>query len=129
LPRLSAAHARVASAGASAPEIIVDRELSFGELSHAHAALKRLAPFGIGNEKPLFLFQNISITGVKAFGKQQNHLGATFEQRGKRVEGVSFFSTPESFQARVSPGERADVVGHVESDWRGQPRIRIVDVL
>ncbi len=127
--RLAQAHAALASAGARETEVVVDRELSFGELSHAHAALKKLAPFGIGNEKPLFMFQDVTIAGTKAFGKQQNHLSATFEQGGKRVEGVSFFSTPESFQTVVSPGQRVDVVGHVESDWRGQPRIRIVDVL
>lgn len=127
--RLAQAHAQVASAGARAAEVLVDRELSLGEISHAHTALKKLAPFGVGNEKPLFMFQRVTVAGVKAFGKTQNHLGATFEQGGKRVEGVSFFSTPESFQKRVSPGERVDLVGHVESDWRGQPRIRIVDVL
>lgn len=129
LPRLSAAHAQVASAGAREPEVVVDRELSFGELSHAHSALKKLAPFGVGNEKPLFMFQGVTIAGVRTFGKQQNHLGATFEQGGKRVEGVSFFSTPESFRKKVSPGERATLVGHVESDWRGQARIRVVDII
>jgi single-stranded-DNA-specific exonuclease len=129
LPRLAAAHAQVAPPGDAVPDVIVDRELSLGELPHAHAGIRQLAPFGTGFAKPLFIFPNVAIAGVRAFGKTQNHLGVTLEHQGARVDGVSFFSTPESFQKKVSSGERADVVGHVELDWRGQPRIRVVDML
>ena len=109
--------------------MLLDRELDLAELSLAQKALMQLSPFGIGNEKPLFLFPNLSIASTRTFGKAQDHLEVAFEREGSRAAGISFFSTPESFTKKVSAGERADVVGHVELDWRGSPRIRVVDVL
>ena len=30
---------------------------------------------------------------------------------------------------KIAQGDKADIVGHVEADWRGAPRIRVVDIL
>lgn len=129
LPRLSAAHAAVASAAGGAVEVPLDRELSLAEVRHAHAALKQLAPFGVGNDKPLFALPNVSIAGVRTFGKTQNHLEVTLSDGFDDTKGVAFFSTPDSFAKKIVPGGRATIVGHVEADWRGGPRVRVVDVL
>lgn len=129
LPRLSSAYEKLLSAGTKEKEIIVDRRLELSELPHTLKILSQLAPFGTGNEKPLFLFSGASIAQVKMFGKQQNHLDVTLEQRGVRAPGIAFFSTPASFTKKFEVGGRADVVGHVELDWKGSPRLRVVDIL
>ncbi len=126
---LNSAYVALKQGGGVPPEVLLDRELDLAELQNTHRALKQLSPFGIGNEKPLFLFPNLSIASTRAFGKAQDHLEVTLERQGARAAGISFFSTPESFSKKISAGERADVVGHVELDWRGSPRIRVVDVL
>lgn len=113
----------------AAEELLLDRELDLGELSHAHRALQRLSPFGVGFTKPLFLVPRVSITGSRMFGKAQDHLELTLSRGGERVSGISFFCAPGSFSKNAIPGETADIVGHVETDWRGQPRLRVVDVL
>src|SRR5262249_16350993 len=110
-------------------EVVVDRELDLSELPRTLGHLEKLAPFGVGNAKPLFIFPNATVGSVKTFGKQQNHLQISLADEFNRVDGIAFFSTPESFQNRATTGERANIVGHVERDWRGQPRIRIVDIL
>ena len=107
----------------------LDRELAMSEVAHAHSLLRTLAPFGVGFEKPLFIVPRVAVASVRAFGKQRNHLGVTLEQDGERLEGVSFFSTPDSFDKKVSAGARADVVGHVEADWQGKARLRVVDFI
>jgi single-stranded-DNA-specific exonuclease len=127
--RLTDAYAAVAHTGEIAQEIVLDRELDLGEVSHAQRTLQKLSPFGIGNTKPLFLFKGVSVGVVRAFGKTKNHLGASFSQGASRVEGIAFFSTPESFTKPLGAGEKVDLVGHVEADWKGGPRIRVVDVL
>mgnify|MGYP000433302329 CR=1 FL=1 len=127
--RLETAYAAVNAARSADEEVLLDRELDLSEVPHAHKALRKLAPFGVGNHKPLFIFPGVSVGPVRAFGKTQNHLGLSLSRGDARMEGIAFFSTPESFNKKVAQGERSDIVGHVESDWRGQSRIRIVDVL
>jgi len=127
LPRLRAAHATTTPL---APEpALIDRELDFSEVAHTHKALRDLAPFGTGFEKPLFMLPKIAVRAVRRFGKAQNHTGATFEREGENIEGIAFFVGPESFSKPLKEGEKVDVVGHVESDWRGRARLRIVDIL
>lgn len=110
-------------------EVLVDRHLELSEITHALKAVQQLAPFGIEHTKPLFMLQGLTMAAVRTFGKTKNHLGVTFSKNDTRVEGMAFFSTPESFQKSVVAGKKADIVGHVELDWRGSPRIRIVDIL
>lgn len=126
---LAAAYESLKHQAVSGEETFVDRELDLSELPFALGALDRLSPFGIGNEKPLFVFPRATVGSVKSFGKQQNHLQISIADEFNRADGVAFFSTPESFQKRPTTGERVDVVGHVERDWRGNPRVRIVDIL
>ena len=99
------------------------------ELAHAHKDLQKLAPFGVGNQKPLFIFPNVSVGAVRTFGKTQNHLGLSLSRGTARTEGIAFFSTPDSFNKKIVQGEKVDIVGHVEADWLGGPRVRVVDVL
>ncbi len=127
--KLNAAYVALNMSANAAVETLLDRELDLAELSFAHRDLQKLAPFGIGNTKPLFLFPQVSVAGAKMFGKTQNHLELTLMRGNSRVSGISFFFTPESFTKKSLEGEKVDIVGHVEADWRGGPRIRVVDVL
>jgi single-stranded-DNA-specific exonuclease len=127
--KLAAAYEAVAAKGAVSEEVVVDRELELAEAPHVLRALQRLAPFGVGFSKPLFIFPRVSIADAKMFGKAQDHLDLTLAKGSERMSGISFFSKPSSFTKQVSVGDRVDVVGHVELDWRGKPRIRVVDIL
>ena len=127
--RLAAAYLAVNATVTGAVEVLLDRELDLAELSSAHRDLQKLAPFGVGNTKPLFIFPGVSVSATRAFGKTKNHLGLTLSRDNVRTEGIAFFSTPDSFNKKIVQGDKADIVGHVEADWRGAPRIRVVDVL
>ena len=127
--RLEAAYLAVSATKSATVETMLDRELDLAEVAHAQKELQKLAPFGVGNTKPLFIFPNVSVGPVRAFGKTQNHLEMTLSNASAEIKGVTFFATPDSFNRKVEQGDRADVVGHIESDWRGAPRLRVVDVL
>jgi single-stranded-DNA-specific exonuclease len=129
LPRLAAAHELLRAKASARADIVIDRQADVAEISHAHRDLLKLAPFGVGNAKPLFVFPGVSIGNTKMFGKTQNHLDMSLEKNGARISGIAFFSTHDSFTKPVASGKRADIVGHIESDWRGNSRIRVVDVL
>ncbi len=95
--------------------------------------IEKLAPFGKGNPKPVFMFQNIILSGVKQFGKRMEHLEISFKNsQNKIIKAIGFFMTPESFSHRVEGGERINLVGTLEKSMFGgrtELRLRIVDVL
>lgn len=126
--RLGAAYQKVSATDAA--EVLIDRQLDLAEASATTLSrIRSLSPFGEGNPKPLFMFPSAAVSKMRMFGKQNNHLELSFERNGSRILGIAFFSTPESFQKRPQDGLRADVVGHLEADWGGRPRIRVVDIL
>jgi single-stranded-DNA-specific exonuclease len=129
-PALEHAYATLTAKGLPAQETQIDRQLTLGEVGFALRDIERLSPFGMGNSKPLFVFPSISVASTRSFGKQSNHLEARLsDAQGSAIAGMAFFSGPESFTKKLERGVRADIVGHVENDWKGKPRIRIVDAL
>lgn len=86
------------------------------------------APFGVGNEKPVFKIKNAPIRAVKQFGKTREHLEISLD-RG--VKAISFFSSPESY--KLAPGSSTcTLLAHLEKSYfRNRPelRLRIVDIL
>ena len=129
-PHLASAYESLLSQGTPQKEIPVDKELSLEEIPQTLRQVNRLSPFGEGNRKPLFMFPNVSISRMRTFGKANDHLELFLSGAGAtETSGISFFSTPESFQKNPTEGVRADIVGHVEIDFRGRPRLRVVDIL
>ncbi|MBI2005048.1 DHH family phosphoesterase [Patescibacteria group bacterium] len=127
--RLAGAYETLRKISSVVEPVVLEREVDLAEVGHAHTALARLAPFGEGNRKPLFIFPRVSLEGVRMFGKAQDHLEIKLSKNGVRVPGVSFFSSQDSFSKKVEAGLTADIVGHIENDWRGGPRVRVTDVI
>lgn len=95
--------------------------------------IEKMAPFGIGNEKPLFIFKNIKISNIKHFGKEKNHLELSFKKdNGSIINAMGFFMNSESFDKELKIGNNIDLIATIEkSMFRGMAelRLRIVDIL
>ena len=94
--------------------------------------ITRLAPFGVGNPKPVFRIQETIIAAVRTFGKEKNHieLELTCEKTGTRTRAYDFFRSSSQFSCTVSPNMPAHVLATVERDtYRGGLALRLVDVL
>ncbi|MEK7208212.1 MAG: single-stranded-DNA-specific exonuclease RecJ [Patescibacteria group bacterium] len=130
------------------PQYLVDAKLSLDEVSwDLWRDVAKLAPFGVGNPKPLFLFEQVPILKVEPFGRERQHLKLVFEkQNGERISAIKFYSKPEDFGLENAPrsdlgsGERSDLgtpfrinlLAHLErSTFRDFPelRLRIVAVV
>ncbi len=88
----------------------------------------QLAPFGHGNEKPVFVIKNAPIVSMRQFGKTNNHLEI---QLPNKLKAVSFFSTPESYSLKSST-QTCTLHGNLEKSYfmnRPELRLRIVDIL
>ena len=112
-----------------------DAELTLSQISISFFRdLSRLAPFGVGNPKPVFRVRETVITFARQFGKEMNHTEVTLvcSESGATHRGFQFFKTPLDFSLPPSPGARADVLATLERDtFRGPEMLalRLVDIL
>jgi single-stranded-DNA-specific exonuclease len=112
----------------------VDMELALTAVSSAFwRELVRLAPFGVGNPKPVFLFPRVEIIGVRHFGKGEEHLELSCSDgNGTTVKAIQFFANRDALSMQPESGAFAHVVGTVERSvfgGRTELRLRLVDIL
>ena len=101
----------------------------FGEV---RKELLLLAPFGTGNQKPLFAFEAVSPEKVLVFGKAHEHLKLIFATTRGPLEAIAFFADPSNFHKEPSSGASCTVLAHIEESFfmgRRQTRLRIVDIV
>jgi single-stranded-DNA-specific exonuclease len=122
------------------PEILVDKKLRLADVNwNLYDTVAKFAPFGFENPKPVFLFENVSVSAAKQFGKEKNHLeiklrdsGEAGEKNsGKEITAISFFSEPKKFPVAIEVGAKINLVATLEkSTFRNFPelRLRIVDI-
>lgn len=97
--------------------------------------LEQLAPFGLENPKPVFLFERVSVGRVRQFGKNGSgeHLEVNFtDPDGNECKAVSFFSGPESFSASLTSGSPVNLLATFDCSYfrgRQELRLRVVDIL
>ncbi|MAG12762.1 single-stranded-DNA-specific exonuclease RecJ [bacterium] len=109
----------------------VDTTLLLDEVNERTlSAVEQLAPFGMGNPKPIFLFENIKIHDIQFFGKEKNHMTFLFKNNDdKIVSAISFFADKKLTDFKE--GERVTLTVHMERNgFRGsrEPRLRLVDI-
>lgn len=113
-------------------EEFADLELKIGDVNLSTAEkINKLAPFGVGNEKPVFTFYNVIPERIERFGKSKDHLLITLRDGGKTIKAISFFSNPDSWGDCLKEGVPVNLAASIElSYWRGdrpEVRLRIVD--
>jgi single-stranded-DNA-specific exonuclease len=111
--------------------------------------IEKLAPYGVGNEKPLFAIKNFHIKNARLFGKTGEHLELEHSDWDSgQVKAIQFFYT-EGTTKKVGEVTSLDelkedplfalkqnthkaIIGHIEKNqFRGASdiRVRIVDVV
>jgi len=124
------AHAAVASNATGAVHE-ADAALSLDDVTwDTYNHIVRLAPFGEGNPKPVFMFAQVNVANVRTFGKGDEHLELTLNKPGGgSVKAIAFFTKPEQYPLLAS-GEPITLIAHLEASYfRGRElRLRLVDV-
>lgn len=120
----------------SKEEVLHDVQTDLGAVQMKNwRELEKLAPFGLANEKPTFLFSNVKIENIKKFGKNGSgeHLEITFSDATRaRPKAVAFFSGLESFAVPLAEGVGVNLLATFDlSRFRGREelRLRIVDIM
>lgn len=90
--------------------------------------LKKLAPFGMDNPQPYFLFQHVYTLDVKTIGADSNHLKFTLTDKDNSQLTTIGFGFG-SYATSVENNELA-VVGQLQiNEWNGRqsPQLQLVD--
>ena len=112
---------------------IVDKELCLDDVTWStYKEIEKLAPFGVGNSKPLFLFKGVEIFSMKTFGKEKNHLELKFKNSsGGIVAAIGFFMDENTFDISIEDKKKVNLVASIEKSMfrgRAELRLRIVDL-
>ena len=97
--------------------------------------VEKLAPFGLRNPKPVFLFEGVKIENIKKFGKNGSgeHLEIIFSDKSKeQVKAVSFFSGLDSFKTFLLQDKKVNLLATLDlSRFRGKVelRLRVEDII
>ncbi len=109
---------------------VVHGNLSMEDVSMTtHNAVDALAPFGVGNPKPLFAFKNVEPLSVRWFGKKGEHLEVIYPKSRGEVKAIIFFATKE---LEEKAKKKHTLLAHIEkSVFRGKTelRLRIKDIV
>lgn len=90
--------------------------------------IEKLAPFGIGNPKPVFLFENVKIEKIKKFGKNGSgeHLEIIFSDLSGKATAISFFSDHDSFDVPLAEEKNVNLLATFDlSRFRGREELRL----
>ncbi len=138
-------------------EVAYDLELTLEDVTmENYRALRQMAPFGVGNPKPVFAFKNVIVQSVKQFGKTKEHL-EVIVQEGTRareeelsssnlreekvasqrkasvpVRAICWYAKPDSFTELIEDGKTITLLAEFDhSVFRGKEELRlmIVDVI
>ncbi len=112
---------------------IVDLELSIDSINvDTYKEIRKLAPFGIENEKPLFILKNVLIEKTRTFGKEKNHLEIFFKNSiGKTIRGIAFFKVPSDFK-ELKENKTCNIIAHIEYSvfiGKHELRLQIIDIV
>lgn len=86
--------------------------------------INELAPFGMKNPKPVFLYKQIPYD-VRQIGKDKNHLKLQFQAENKTFEGIGFsMGNLYPFLTRDTP---LGIVGELNiNEWNGRRTVQMV---
>ncbi len=96
--------------------------------------IAQLAPFGMGNAKPIFRIPRVRILSVRRFGKEGNHTEITIitpESYGPQ-RAFQFFKSPDNFSVTPVVDMEADILATIERDtFKGPDKLalRIIDIV
>lgn len=123
--RLNAIAAETLSDDDLTPLTFIDASCSVAELTlDAARGLERLAPFGVGNPRPLVLIEGASVETMRRVGANGAHMKAVFAQEDASVDAIGFGLGP--LCEEIAPGARVSAVGELSvNEWNGLAKAQL----
>jgi single-stranded-DNA-specific exonuclease len=110
------------------PEIEIDAEVLSKDIDFELAeSVKKMEPFGEGNEKPVFVMRNLIVEDIKLVGNGEKHLKLHLRSQDgspKIFEAIGFGLAEDNLH--LDTGNKIDVVFNLGVDeWNGNKKIQL----
>jgi single-stranded-DNA-specific exonuclease len=113
-------------------ELYIDCALRLSDVTvQTFNTITKLAPFGLGNQKPLFSFDNVKIIHARLFGKTKNHLELIVSKDNTEIKAIQFFAgthveTKSGLQVELVAGMSITLFAYIEKNtFAGAREIRL----
>ncbi|RPF55526.1 single-stranded-DNA-specific exonuclease RecJ [Aquisalibacillus elongatus] len=107
------------------PSLEVEGEVDWEEVDlDFPRQLQYLAPYGMGNTKPYFQINHLTLMDIRKIGAKKNHIKLNAQSDSNQIEMVGFQLGDVADQ--LTPGSKIDVVGEIEvNEWNGHRKLQI----
>jgi single-stranded-DNA-specific exonuclease len=124
---------KISSAGSDLFHKIIDEKIQPDNVNwQMFDDIKKLAPFGMDNPKPVFVFENVRIDEIIKFGKTQNHVRLVFRKtNGSELNAIKFFAADDEKIEKLKSGDIITFTGNLEKSIFGgklELRLKLVDI-
>jgi single-stranded-DNA-specific exonuclease len=86
--------------------------------------LSLLEPFGMGNNRPLFLIKNASIKNYNKIGKEGTHLKLNLNISGKEIEAIGFGIAEKYKDLFIT--QEVSIIGHLSINvWNNNKKMQL----
>ncbi len=111
----------------------IDAKLNIDDIDwHLYDDINQLSPFGVGNEKPIFIFENVKIDNIFIFGKEKNHIRLIFKnKKGLEISAIHFFAGEKDIFKKMNIGDYINFSANLEKSFfagRKELRLKIVEI-
>ena len=110
------------------PQLKIDLELQPTFIDRALVdKINQLAPFGMGNSKPIFATYQTQLLEARTLGKEQQHLKLVLRFAQDDYQSYEALAWNKGFLAAdLKPGQRLDVAYNLElNTWNGRSKIQL----
>ncbi|MFC1751534.1 single-stranded-DNA-specific exonuclease RecJ [Patescibacteria group bacterium] len=112
--------------------ILYDKKVDINDVNWKFfETVDKFSPFGKENEKPVFMFEDVTLAKVKTFGNGGIHLQFNFKINGGEISAIGFFMVNDNDKKlNIKSGDKIDLLATIEkSMFRGfkELRLRIID--
>jgi single-stranded-DNA-specific exonuclease len=88
--------------------------------------LDKMAPYGEGNKRPVFLSKGLVLIEWRVVGKTGEHVKFSFQRDNDIIGGIGFGVAKDCELSRFKVGEKVDVVYSLEvNDYQGRQSLQI----
>lgn len=127
------AYEKVSAEGTNLFHKIVDESLTPDDVDwKLYDDLKMMAPFGIGNERPIFVFEDVRLEQIIKFGKEKNHVRFVIKKTdATEISAIKFFVADDEKIQKLKKGDRITFTANLEKSTFGgnlELRLKLVDI-
>lgn len=115
------------------PCINIDAELSLSNIDwDLYDTLEKFRPFGMANETPKYLLQNVEVVDIVSMGKENNHIRVMIKEGDstKKAIGWQFCNGNDpNWCETLNIGDNIDIVCEIDvNEWNGNRELQLMIV-